>query len=886
MDAGLEGGTRREATPVGDGSTRREEGMPPGNGTRREGAPAAFAGTRHEGAAGTGGRTRLEDAFGTGPAGRSSSGGFVRGLPPELSAQFTVVNELAAGAEADVVVADEVTSGRRLVIKLYRRGVVPDEEAVARLAAADHAHVVEIVSRGWAGGCWCEVLEYCPDGSLRTLMDASTAPSVTDVVRETGSALQHVHGLSLVHRDLKPENILIRTVSPLDVVLGDFGLVRTLDTSVRWTRAWGTPAYSPPEFDGGEVSAGWDWWSLGMIVAELAGGRHPFQLPDGSMMSDQQIRAALAQRAVDLSAVNDNRARLLCQGLLTRDRRHRWNYQQVTEWLAGGSPRIVADVAATPAGRTRRVFFLGREYDSPAALAQGLQQRWLDGMRQLFQERDANLADELERMLRAHHLEEALRLIGPQSGATKLPRRYATLLAEMDPQLEPVYNGLRIAPDGLEAAAMQIIRANGNHQATRILDEVRDMDILMVWRDLPGMEDGPSIQQAWAAADSDLTSEIEQLRAHGYQPTEAETAYARAWLLLCVLAPSHRDEIGNLVADLDPREAGRQQWWRDLRDRPRPTPASLVLTRLTHSVAIQQTHRQDEAENARLRAEEQRRADEADQQRQQRRAERERRLAGRRGTDRAFIYTALVLIVTFGLPYGLGVWWLKQHDHATVAPPPDPRALPTGAAFLPQWAFGALVIVGLLGLIFLRPPWPGRTARILAGLLLIGAGAAAPSAANAALTAFNRAGQHSYATGPIPVSALGQTCDSYWTSDGPVGDGGFMRWALTDSNGDNCTALVAFQGWHQVWHVATTSNSWWENLHMYGDVIVAERDTGSAPNVLDGINHSNGHLLWVFSCGDGDDSYLSDTSYGSSTITVTCARGQVTVDPSTGKQTS
>ena len=263
--------------------------------------------------------------------------GFTRGLPPELAARFTVAEELAAGAEADVVLVGDAASGRRLVLKLYRRNVVPDEGA-AVLLAADHDHVVEIVDRGWAGGCWYEVLEYCRFGSLRTLLADGLVPAVIDVVGNTAPALAHIHQLGIVHRDLKPENILVRGLAPLDVVLGDFGIARALDTSVRWTREWGTPAYSPPEFEGGEVSAAWDWWSLGIIIAELAGGRHPFELAGGLMMNNHQIRSALAQRAVDLSAVADDRIRLLCQGLLTRDRTHRWGYGEVTEWLAGGSP--------------------------------------------------------------------------------------------------------------------------------------------------------------------------------------------------------------------------------------------------------------------------------------------------------------------------------------------------------------------------------------------------------------------------------------------------------------------------------------------------------------------------------------------------------------------
>jgi serine/threonine protein kinase len=138
-----------------------------------------------------------------------------------------------------------------------------------------------------------------------------------------------VHERGLVHRDLKPENLLVRTVEPLDLVLGDFGTVRAIDASVRWTRAWGTPQYSPPEFEGGEVSTAWDWWSFGMIVAEVTGGHHPFELPGGELLQDRQIRSAVAQRPVDLSDVSDPRARLLCQGLLTRDRHHRWGGLEV-----------------------------------------------------------------------------------------------------------------------------------------------------------------------------------------------------------------------------------------------------------------------------------------------------------------------------------------------------------------------------------------------------------------------------------------------------------------------------------------------------------------------------------------------------------------------------
>ena len=349
--------------------------------------------------------------------------------PTELGAEFVVVGELpSSGAEADVMLADEVASGRRVVVKLYRRGVAPDETAVARLAEASQpggpgwAHVVEVIRWGREEGCWFEVLEFCEYGSLRRLMVEGPRPALADVVREVSTALALAHGLGLVHRDLKPENVLVREVAPLDLVLGDFGLARAVDASVRWTRAWGTPQYSPPELGGGEVSAAWDWWSLGMIVAELAGGRHPFELPDGTMMADQQIQSALAQRPVDLSAVTDPRLALLCRGLLTRDRGLRWGETQVGDWLAGGSPAVVADSYVATGGRVRSVLFGGVEHSSPVELAVAFQQRWGEAFRRLFQERDGDLVGELERLLRHYQLDEAVRILTPGAvSAAELP---------------------------------------------------------------------------------------------------------------------------------------------------------------------------------------------------------------------------------------------------------------------------------------------------------------------------------------------------------------------------------------------------------------------------------------------------------------------------------
>src|SRR5689334_22406918 len=127
---------------VGDGGTRSESDREV-LGTRREGLPPPRA--AHRDAEGNGHGTRRE---GGGPPGTRREGAdrpadapiFVRGLPPALSATYEVVEELpASGTEADVVVARPREGGRSVVLKLYRRGVQPDADAVARLSVADPA---------------------------------------------------------------------------------------------------------------------------------------------------------------------------------------------------------------------------------------------------------------------------------------------------------------------------------------------------------------------------------------------------------------------------------------------------------------------------------------------------------------------------------------------------------------------------------------------------------------------------------------------------------------------------------------------------------------------------------------------------------------------------
>ncbi len=82
--------------------------------------------------------------------------------------------------------------------------------------------------------------------------------------------LRHLHGLGIVYRDLKPENILLDTDGYASI--SDLGLAVVPGGKKLSGRA-GTPGYWPPEMlIKHSYSYAADWWSFGVVVAEMLCG--------------------------------------------------------------------------------------------------------------------------------------------------------------------------------------------------------------------------------------------------------------------------------------------------------------------------------------------------------------------------------------------------------------------------------------------------------------------------------------------------------------------------------------------------------------------------------------------------------------------------------------
>jgi len=240
---------------------------------------------------------------------------------------YEIVRRLGAGGSGVVYLATDTLLQRPVVLKILRAGLMSAEQMrstvlrEARLASAiEHPNVCAIYEVGESGDAGYIVMQYVPGQSLDLLIARGPASLqlVLSVGIQVADGLQAAHALGIFHRDLKPQNVML-TDGGLAKIL-DFGLARRLtpedanfdpgkpalakDASMAatYTARGGTIRYMAPEqFVTGQSSVQSDVWALGVILYELASGRHPFSRPDAEDF--QAIRAIQFSDPPDLSEI-------------------------------------------------------------------------------------------------------------------------------------------------------------------------------------------------------------------------------------------------------------------------------------------------------------------------------------------------------------------------------------------------------------------------------------------------------------------------------------------------------------------------------------------------------------------------------------------------------
>ena len=189
---------------------------------------------------------------------------------------YRLIRGLGKGSIADVFLAEERSTGGKVVVKILR---VPLSQAeleaflryVQALSQVLHPHLLRILNYGSTAQRPFLVTEYAPQGSLRqrVLPGTRLKPElVLSYVKQVADALHHLHQQHILHLSLKPENLLIGQSGA--ILLSDAGLLAALPGAHTQFSAdlAKSSLYLAPEQIRGAATAASDQYALGCVVYE------------------------------------------------------------------------------------------------------------------------------------------------------------------------------------------------------------------------------------------------------------------------------------------------------------------------------------------------------------------------------------------------------------------------------------------------------------------------------------------------------------------------------------------------------------------------------------------------------------------------------------------
>jgi serine/threonine-protein kinase len=201
--------------------------------------------------------------------------------------EYRLIASLGSGAAGEVFQAEHLITHRREAIKFLACGrlVTPEEEQgflreIELQAALQHPNIAAVHNAFRTSEGLALVMEFVEGEPLSVLLARGRIAPADGIryVLETLDALGYAHGRGIVHGDVKPANIMVGRGG---VKLTDFGLARPVGGPPLTSS--GTPAGSPYYMAPEQVTGisppdhRSDYYSLGIVLYEIAAGRRPFE---------------------------------------------------------------------------------------------------------------------------------------------------------------------------------------------------------------------------------------------------------------------------------------------------------------------------------------------------------------------------------------------------------------------------------------------------------------------------------------------------------------------------------------------------------------------------------------------------------------------------------
>jgi serine/threonine protein kinase len=278
---------------------------------------------------------------------------------------YRVLDIIGSGGMGVVYRAEDIKLGRSVAIKFLPHETVPDSRARQRFereaqtaSSLNHPNICTVYEFGDHDGRPFLVMELLQGKTLRDRLSARQEGTglpieeLLDIALQVRDGLEAAHERGIIHRDIKPANIFLTEKGACKIL--DFGLAKLLEPSEpeidtqearerqpepphegglsRVGLAMGTAGYmSPEQVRGEKLDARTDLFSFGLVLYEMATGRHPFGGETAARVHDAIVHHPAA-RIRELNSKLPPRLEAIISAALEKDRERRC--QSATELRA------------------------------------------------------------------------------------------------------------------------------------------------------------------------------------------------------------------------------------------------------------------------------------------------------------------------------------------------------------------------------------------------------------------------------------------------------------------------------------------------------------------------------------------------------------------------
>jgi serine/threonine protein kinase len=323
-----------------------------------------------------------------------------------IKGRYRVLNKLGEGGMGAVYLAEQLSIGRKVALKLLQGNYAKNDEFIARFrrearlaASLNHRNIVTIYD-----------FDQDSDDTLFIAMEYVDGIKLTDVIRcdapldvqrairlgtQIAEGLHAAHQQGVIHRDIKPDNIMVvGSDDTEEVKLMDFGIARLRDTGVvtHLTMSgmiMGTPTYMAPEqAEGREVSEKTDIYALGIVLYEMLSGSVPFHASTpGAVVMKQIQETPLPLRSLR-PEVPASIERVVMQALEKKPESRQQDVREVVQGLkkieiaavnltrrtslaerTAKAPKVSLTIAATRVSLADRFYAMSGVHRQPMAIA-------------------------------------------------------------------------------------------------------------------------------------------------------------------------------------------------------------------------------------------------------------------------------------------------------------------------------------------------------------------------------------------------------------------------------------------------------------------------------------------------------------------------------------